>query len=75
MIADHFHFINIAPEISLLPESIQPNSIFKEPDGSDVDGFSISTNVLFEFDREIDPSWVRDEDDIWPVKVEIHFTY
>lgn len=46
-----------------IPESIQIDALYKEPDGSDADGFSISTNVLFEFDREIDPEWVCDVDE------------
>lgn len=53
----------IRPVLAKIPESLQMDALFKEPDGADVDGFSISTNVLFEFDREIDPDWVCDVDD------------
>lgn len=50
-------------QIKKIPDSLQPDNLYKEPDGSDADGFSIATNVLFEFDREIDPDWCRNEDD------------
>ncbi|MBU0995167.1 MAG: hypothetical protein KJ737_21945 [Proteobacteria bacterium] len=46
-----------------IPKSLQMDALYKEPDGADVDGFSISTNVLFEFDREVDPAWVGDVDE------------
>lgn len=46
-----------------LPESLQLDTLYKEPDGDPVDGFSISINVLFEFDRPVDPDWVRDVDE------------
>lgn len=46
-----------------IPENVQMDQLYKEPDGSDVDGFTISTNVLFEFDREVDPAWVCDVDE------------
>ncbi len=46
-----------------IPETLQMDAVFKDPDGSDADGFSIQNNVLFEFDREVDPTWVCDVDE------------
>ncbi len=55
---------NLPSQVGQLPEAIQIKTLFKNPDGSDVDGFSATSNVLFEFDRAVDPAWVRDEDDL-----------
>jgi|GEM_PF-2460754 len=54
---------NFPPQIEMLPECLQLKTLYKNPDGSDADGYSAATNVLFEFDREVDSSWVRNEDD------------
>ncbi len=43
------------------PEFFSPETIFTEPDGSDADGFSAGTPVIFEFESEIDPYWLGAE--------------
>jgi hypothetical protein len=53
---------NLPPQIGMLPASLQMKNLYREPDGSDCDGFSAATSVLFEFDRAVDSTWVRNED-------------
>ncbi len=57
-----FDAVKVPPQMDLLPASLQFKNLFKEPDGSDSDGFSVASSVLFEFDRPVDSAWVRNED-------------
>lgn len=57
-----FNDVKVPTQIDLLPASLQFKNLYVDPDGSDADGFSAASSVLFEFDRAVDSAWVLNED-------------